>query len=188
MTTDTTSQLPVLPDDTELVALLKSGHHSALSRLYARYSEPLRRFVLNILRREDWAEEVVQDVFCALWDARDNYDTDGPAKLSTWLFRVAVFKCADMRRKLRSDMEHFEEESFAELLHSAEEPADILLRNTIQALLAELPTMQRRALMLHYYQDQDVAQICRQLDLSEQSVRSLLKRGKQTLRERAPTL
>ncbi|MGH1559734.1 RNA polymerase sigma factor [Caulobacter segnis] len=53
---------------------------------------------------------------------------------------------------------------------------------SLRDCLARLPDSQRQALTMFYFEDQDVARIACVLDTTEQAVRSLLKRGKQSLR------
>jgi RNA polymerase sigma-70 factor (ECF subfamily) len=152
--------------------------------VFAAHAGNVRRLALRLLRREDLADDVLQDVFLTWWQSRDKWDADGPARLSTWLYRVTVFKCADKRRQflpvVNSDIS-----DFSDILPAIETAAPASL-DTLKRLLGGLSDQQRQALQLHYMAGQDVRSIANTLQTTEDGVRSLLKRGKQKLRDSLP--
>lgn len=57
--------------DAELIAGINSNDKKAFRRLYERYQEDMYRLALRKVQSEEVAEEIVQDVFVALWEKRD---------------------------------------------------------------------------------------------------------------------
>jgi len=57
--------------DAELIAGINGNDKKAFRRLYERYQEDMYRLALRKVQSEEVAEEIVQDVFVALWEKRD---------------------------------------------------------------------------------------------------------------------
>ncbi|EMR04251.1 RNA polymerase sigma factor [Cesiribacter andamanensis] len=85
-------------DEATLVSRLKAQDTDALGYLYDHYSGALYGVVLRIVKKEDIAEEVLQDAFLKIWNAMPQYDA-GKGRLFTWMFNVARNLAID---KLRS--------------------------------------------------------------------------------------
>ncbi|MFN8335284.1 MAG: sigma-70 family RNA polymerase sigma factor [Cyclobacteriaceae bacterium] len=79
------------------MASLRSKDKRALEYLYDNYSGALYGAVYRIVRKEEVAEEVLQDVFLKIWNRIDNYD---PAKgrLFTWMLNLAKNQAIDKTR------------------------------------------------------------------------------------------
>ncbi len=70
---------------------------AALSYLYDRYSAALNGVVSRIIRNEDIAAEVLQDVFLKIWDRIDQYDPS-KGRLFTWMLNLARNQAIDKTR------------------------------------------------------------------------------------------
>ncbi|MEQ8425181.1 MAG: sigma-70 family RNA polymerase sigma factor, partial [Cyclobacteriaceae bacterium] len=81
----------------KLIERLKAGDKSALEYLYDRYSAALYGVVSRIIKNEDIAEEVLQDVFLKIWDRIDQYD-DSKGRLFTWMLNLARNQAIDKTR------------------------------------------------------------------------------------------
>lgn len=86
-----------------LVRRLRNGDASALEELMERYAASLYRIVYAVTRNSEDAEEVVQDVFLSAF--RKLHTFEGRAKLSTWLYRIAINTALNKRRGKRADVE-----------------------------------------------------------------------------------
>src|SRR5215510_5984069 len=76
---------------------LKSKDRRALEYLYDHYAGALLGVVARILRKEELAEEVLQDVFLKVWDRIDSYDAT-KGKLFTWMLNIARNQAIDKTR------------------------------------------------------------------------------------------
>jgi RNA polymerase sigma factor (sigma-70 family) len=65
--------------------------------LYDHYSGALYGVIFRILKKEEIAEEVLQDVFMKIWDRFDNYDPS-KGRLFTWMVNVARNQAIDKTR------------------------------------------------------------------------------------------
>jgi RNA polymerase sigma-70 factor (ECF subfamily) len=80
-----------------LVARLIRKDQSALDYLYDHYSGALYGVVFRILRKEEIAEEVLQDIFLKIWDKIESYDAT-KGKLFTWMINIARNQAIDKTR------------------------------------------------------------------------------------------
>lgn len=168
----------------------QAGDQLAFRVLVERHVGLVRRLALNVLRDEQEAEDVAQEAFVSAWRNRASWRPE--ARFTTWLYRIAMNKAIDCYRCRRPTPQPQEE--LARLIdreaRTAEPPQqqDGLeqqeLSGTLRAALQRLPATQRRAIELFYYEDMEVARIAEVMLTSEQSVRSLLKRGRQALKLR----
>jgi RNA polymerase sigma-70 factor (ECF subfamily) len=146
------------------------------TQIAARALTVARSTALGVLGDPAAAEDVAQEVaIIAIQRARSLKD---PQKLDAWLHKIAVRKAIDetRRRKRRPTV----------LLEPHHDPPDVP-RDQALSLLAPLPPKQRAALTLRYVHDLPDDAIARALGCRPATVRSLLKRGREALRETLET-
>jgi RNA polymerase sigma-70 factor (ECF subfamily) len=177
--------------DAELCERLRLGDQSALRQLMDRHARMVLRLAMNVLSDSGEAEDVVQEVFIAVWKCREVWISDG-AKFSTWIHRVSINKAIDKRRARRSIPESKEyitaicdAVSAQNLTCDQDDQLDRAdVSRKLDAEINRLPVAQARALRYFYFEGRDVPGIARLMGGTEQAVRSLLKRGRQALRMR----
>ncbi len=72
--------------------------------LYDHYSAALYGVIYRILKKEEIAEEVLQDVFLKIWDKIDSYDAS-KGKLFTWMLNIARNQAIDKTRSREMNKE-----------------------------------------------------------------------------------
>lgn len=77
--------------------MLKSKDRSALEYLYDHYSGALYGVVSRIIKKEEVAEEVLQDAFLKIWDKIENYDPE-KGRLFTWMLNLTRNLAIDKTR------------------------------------------------------------------------------------------
>ncbi|MGH8721082.1 MAG: sigma-70 family RNA polymerase sigma factor, partial [Burkholderiales bacterium] len=83
--------------DEELMRAYREGDAGAFDRLYARHKGPLYRFVWRSLRDRSVAEELYQEIWMRVIEARGRYTVR--AKFTTWLYTIAHNRLRDHWRK-----------------------------------------------------------------------------------------
>jgi RNA polymerase sigma-70 factor (ECF subfamily) len=73
-------------DDRELIRLVAAHSHAAFAELYQRFSGPLFNFLLSLVSDQHAAEDLLQEVFLAVWKGAWRYR--GAAAVKTWLFNI----------------------------------------------------------------------------------------------------
>lgn len=126
------------------------------------------------------AEDLVQEAFIRL--ARHAHRLRDRTKATAYLRVIVVNLARDHNRRGFVSLRHRPPAEPYEA--SAEDHAvDRAARAEVIAALRELPTRQRECISLHYYYDLGVAEIAATLGLSENSVKTHLRRGRKSLSE-----
>lgn len=178
---------PVNPSDEELLAALASGREEAIGTIYARYAPIVFGMAAQALDRST-AEEVVQDVFVAVWRNAGSFDPKrGPVK--PWLLQVAHYRIANELRT-RSRRPRTDPDPDGEHLTGLPDPApdqtDVAWSEyrqaTLRRALEELPPPQRQALGLAFFEDLSHGEIASVLGLPLGTAKSRVRAGLAALR------
>jgi RNA polymerase sigma-70 factor (ECF subfamily) len=192
----TLSAMPVPPDpDAVLMLRVKRGDRAAFAELVEKYNQPVLNFIYRSLRDETEAEDLAQNVFLQVYKSRSRYQRT--AKFSTWLFTIARNLCLnELRRRSRHHAESIEEtqtENEDQPQRQYEDksqmapPEKLLhgeLAQKIEEALAELPENQRSAILLCRQDELSYDEIAEVLDCSLSATKSLIHRGRETLKEK----
>src|SRR3982751_3739745 len=81
-----------------LIAAVAKGDQAAFERLYGATRAKLFGVVLRILRRQDLAEEVIQEAYVKIWNSAGRFDP-GLASPITWMASIARNRAIDVVRK-----------------------------------------------------------------------------------------
>jgi RNA polymerase sigma-70 factor (ECF subfamily) len=181
----------VMPPDEELIARVRWREEPALATIYDRYSRLIYTIALRIVGDRELAEEVVQDVFQAVWQSAGSFQPSG--NFSAWLIGIARHRAIDAtrsrRHRARAREELLDDERVAGIGSTGDGGADMLmLRAVVRAALAELPANQRQAIELGYYGGMTHTEIAAQLGEPVGTVKSRVRMGMIKLRELLKTL
>jgi RNA polymerase sigma factor (sigma-70 family) len=178
------SPLLRLQSDERLVALIRRGSTTAFEVLVARYHSRLLAFCRHLLGSREDAEDVLQEVFSAAFNAL--LDDDRPINVRPWLYRIARNRSLNHLRRIQAvgvdSMDiHLSEHgtTTADKVHEREEFR--LLVGDIQGL----PETQRTALVLREMDALSYEQIAEAMETTVPSVKSLLVRARVSLAEAA---
>ncbi len=80
-----------------MVLKLKAKDKVAFEYLYDHYSGALYGVISRIIKKEEVAEEVLQDVFIKIWDRIESYDPN-KGRLFTWMLNLARNQAIDKTR------------------------------------------------------------------------------------------
>jgi RNA polymerase sigma factor (sigma-70 family) len=176
------SPLLRLQSDERLVALIRRGHHGAFEALVQRYQPRLLAFCRHMLGSQEDAEDVLQEVFAASFNAI--CADERPINARPWLYRIARNRCLNHLRRPQAagqdSMDVFERDggtTTADTVHKREEFRHIV------ADVQELPETQRTALLLREIDALSYDQIAEAMDTTIPSVKSLLVRARVSLAE-----
>jgi RNA polymerase sigma-70 factor (ECF subfamily) len=177
------------PPDEELIARVRWHEEPALATIYDRYSRLIYMIALRIVGDRESAEEVMQDVFQAVWQSAGSFQPSG--NFSAWLIGIARHRAIDATRSRRHRARAREEllDDQRITIHGGAAEADVLmLRAVVRAALAELPPSQRQAIELGYYGGLTQNEIAAQIGEPVGTVKSRMRLGLIKLREILKTL
>lgn len=169
--------------DEALLAALSRDDKQAFRALTERYVHKIWRLSFRMLHDRQDAEEVTQDVFVTVWNNRHNWQ-EGEARFSTWLYRVAVNRSIDFKRRHKPENVELTEELVESDIPAADSVAESReMHGLLMACLKELPEKQMLAMLYYYYEEMDIGEICSKLGTTEEAARSLLKRARANMKD-----
>jgi len=160
--------------DEELMIAYRDGNAGAFETLYARHRAGLFRFVLRSVKERGMAEELFQDVWMRVIEARNRYAPT--ARFTTWLYSIAHNRLIDhWRRKGLSvvDLENVDVEGNSPNPERQAEARQSLQR--FAKALEALPPAQREAFLLHEEAGMSVAEIAQATGAGEEAAKSRLR-------------
>src|SRR5881394_1881095 len=173
-----------LQSDERLVALTRRGNQAAFEALVGRYEARLLAFCRHMLSSREDAEDVLQEVFAASFNAM--VADERPINVRPWLYRIARNRSLNHLRRHQAigvdSMDvHFAENgtSTADKVHKREEFRQLM--GDVQGL----PETQRTALLLREIDALSYDQIAEAMETTVPSVKSLLVRARVSLAEAA---
>jgi RNA polymerase sigma-70 factor (ECF subfamily) len=175
--------------DEALMLAYAAGDAGAFERLYARHKGPLYRYVLRSVKGRGEAEELFQDVWMKVIEARLRYQPR--AKFTTWLYTIAHNRMVDHWRArglavVASTDDEDDEVPEPAAPPSAEPHRVNEARETLERLAAAigaLPLAQREAFLLHHEAELSVAEIAAATGANEEAAKSRLRYAMNKLRE-----
>lgn len=184
-----------LDPDAALMLRVKQGDIAAFTALVEKYKQPVMNLAARTLRDQTEAEDLAQNVFVQVFKSAARYQIT--AKFSTWLFTIARNLCLnEIRRRSRHPAESLDaphpdhedqpKHQFEDSRNSS--PPDSLLQGElvkkIEEAIAALPENQRTALLLCRQDELSYEEIAEVLGCSLSATKSLIHRGRETLKER----
>jgi RNA polymerase sigma-70 factor, ECF subfamily len=183
------SKSPAPPIGTDLVERLRAGDVRALEELFRQQYEPLCRFAERYLHDRAATEDLVQDLFAALWARRTRLDLRG--SLRAYLFASVRNRALNVRKHQLVEHAWERDEAAPEVraLHRAPRRPDELLDERerdarVRAAIAQLPERCRLVMQLRWQEQLGYSEIASILGISVKGVEVQLARGLRALRAR----
>ena len=152
----------------------RGGDAGAFETLYRRHRGALYRFVLRALKQSALAEELFQEVWIRVIEARSRYAPQ--ARFTTWLYTIAHNLLVDHWRRKGLSLVQLDEEA---AIAAADNPArQAEARQSLARLmhaLESLPAAQREAFLLHEEAGLSVAEIAAVTGAGEEAAKSRLR-------------
>jgi len=184
-----------LDPDAALMLRVKQGDTAAFTELVEKYKQPVMNLAYRTLRDMTEAEDLAQNVFVQVYKSAARYKST--AKFSTWLFTIARNLCLnEIRRRSRHPAESLDAthpEQDDQPLQQYEDkktfsPPESLLQGElarqIDGALADLQENQRSAILLCRQDELSYEEIAEALGCSVSATKSLIHRGRETLKQR----
>ncbi|MEX0305926.1 MAG: RNA polymerase sigma factor [Ruegeria sp.] len=168
------------PSDEALLGQFADGDGAAARVLTERLGPRSYSVALRMLGNQAEAEDVTQEAMMRLWKMAPKW-VPGQAQLSTWLYRVTLNLCVDLRRKKRPDALENVAEPADGAASVVDQMQDAARKDALQAALEQLPDRQRQAVVLRHIEELPNPEIAGIMDISVEAVESLTARGKRSL-------
>lgn len=159
------------------------------SQLYKKYHNSLYRFGMGMGLSHDVCLDVINDIFCGLIEKNVMLETNS---IKHYLFRCFINRHINIRRSRRNEISGkvkdlpFELESSIEDTniegYMIEQEEMKTLKNKVDFLLGLLTQRQRKAIYLRFMEEMEYDEIGKLLDINIESVRMLVFRGLEKMR------
>ncbi len=173
-----------LQSDERLIALIRRGNHAAFEALVSRYESRLLAFCRHMLASREDAEDVLQEVFTAAFNAI--LADEREINVRPWLYRIARNRSLNhLRRAVPIGVDSMD----VHYADQGESTSDrVFKREAFRQLIEDvqqLPETQRTALLLREIDALSYEQIGEAMETTIPSVKSLLVRARISLAEAA---
>lgn len=185
----TTADLPPYADAEthQLISRGLAGDETSYVALYNSYSGMIYRLVYSMLQHKEDAEEVLQDSFEYAFRKLGQYDPH-KASFKTWLYRIAISRCRNKRRRKWLPTFSLSQLMGAEATDSeTPAPSEMVLltekQKQVWAALQELSPKLRETAVLRYYENLTYVEIGEILAIPAKTVESRMRLAHKALRE-----
>lgn len=171
--------------EVELLARIVARDERALEVLHGQYSGPLYSLAVQVTGSDRFAQDIVQEVFIAVWKDAARFDPSKGA-VSTWLFSMARHKSIDaIRREARARKRAADAEMEREVA-----PDDVhheawlgIRRDRVRAAMSELSDAQRGALELAFFAGLTHVEVAERLGVPLGTAKTRIRAGLLRLRD-----
>lgn len=152
-------------EDPQLIVQLRQPQtvRRAFNEVISRYSEPLYWQIRRMVQSHDDASDLLQNTFLKAWQSIENFR--GDAKLSTWLYKIAINESitflAQERRRQNISLDD-QAASLAAIIEADTNIDGDRLAMRLRQAIASLPEKQRLVFNMKYYDDlkyEEISQI-----------------------------
>ena len=171
------------PDET-LTYLLSRGIKEAFCELFGRYAGQVYSFSIKYLKNKQDSEELVQDVFCKIWEKREALDKS--KNIRSFIFTVAINIIYDrIRRKniensfldfAKHNFEYQSESTWHEVIQNE-------MYSRVEEIIQIMPDQQRKVFKLSRQEGLSNEEISKRLNISKRTAENLLYRASGFLRK-----
>ncbi|MES9956440.1 MAG: sigma-70 family RNA polymerase sigma factor [Sedimenticola sp.] len=170
----------------DLLARSALRDQNAFSRLYELSSPKLFGLLLRILKRDDLAQECLQQAYVKIWNSAGDY-REGLAAPMTWMSTIARYTAYDLLRKSRRESYLDDIDDAPELV---DEGADVFsavhsgqVSGSLMDCIKQLNENQMQSVLLGYYEGLTYPEIAGRMGAPVGTVKTWMHRGLASLRE-----
>lgn len=171
-------------NDQHYIDKILQGETNAFAVLVNRYKDMIFTLALKMVKNREEAEEVAQDTFIKIYSSLSKFK--GDSKFSTWIYKIAYNTCLDRLKKSKKEDSNISIDEFsAHLIKTMDNALSALeekeRKQTIQKCLNLLPSDENFLLTLFYFDDQNLEEIGKIMNISANNAKVKLFRSRQKL-------
>ena len=166
-----------------IIELLREGNESAFEQVFKEYYKRLHAYGYTFVKDDETAEEIVQNVFCRIWEKKDQLNTDGSIK--SYLYRAVHSESLNYLKhhKVRAKYEQYYTGHMSEEYdYSSRKMETSELEGHIQKAMSELPAQCRIIFHLSRFEHLKYQQIAGQLGISVKTVENQMGKALKLMR------
>ncbi|HLX90854.1 MAG TPA: sigma-70 family RNA polymerase sigma factor [Puia sp.] len=170
-----------------LLDAMAKGSGEAFEQIYLHYYKAVRTNIFSMLRDEDQADDILQEVFLRFWDRRQKFAESD--KAGGWLFVVSYNASLRFLEKLRRDKAANKMYVVAEEVVTEDYPSEQEIRSIDRQLdllsqaIDRLPPQRRRVFELCRFQGKTYEQAATDLSIAKSTVKDHLEQAAASIRK-----
>ena len=177
-------------EDVALIQRILAGDENAFESLIRKYQKQVHAQALRQINDFQIAEDIVQETFVQVYQQLETLED--PKLFPKWLYVIVNRRCIAWLRKNRLQTQPLEETDISEIeteaysRYVAGEHAKTTAeaqRDLVKKLLAKLKESDREVITLHYFEEMSSSEIGEFLGVSENTIKSRLRRARQRLKK-----
>lgn len=170
--------------DQHYIDKILQGETNAFAVLVDRYKDLIFTLSLKMMKNREEAEEVSQDTFIKVFNSLGKFK--GDSKFSTWIYKISYNTCLDRLKKNKKEENNISIDDFSSHLIKTMDNAlsaleDKERKQTVQNCLNLLPREENFLLTLFYFEDQNLEEIGKIMNINANNVKIKLFRSRQKL-------
>lgn len=163
--------------------ILNVSKEEAIERLMDMYGEEIKRLVYTYTKNWAQTEDITQEVFVSVFMKLDTFQ--GRSLLRSWIYSIAINKCKDYLRSWNVRNVKIADKLFSTIKSTDSPELHVIYQNTHSAIaqkVLSLPIKYREVIILFYYKEMHIDEICKVLGINQSTVKTRLKRGRDKLK------
>ena len=170
--------------DRELLKQMASDDPSelgAFEELYHRYSRGMFRYALNIVRKKEVCEDIVQEVFVDLWTKRKSQNI---TNIRAYLFQAVKYQVFNTLRNKKISDEDLTRLNIIDMSMNISGQLEFEeLQDIIRKEVDKLPKRCQQIFVLSRFEHKTNKEIAAELDISIQAVKNQISKALKTIRQ-----
>lgn len=165
-----------------LLQHLYEGNQQAFEQIFNQYYQQLCSFAFQFLKEDLGAEEIVQDVFCAIWEKRSTQQIDS---LKSYLYQAVRNKCLNAIKHIEVREEYKQQNKYQlDLEENSEEENDSNeLTQNLKTTIDAMPEMRKKVFLMSKYDGLKYNEIASALGISVKTVENHMGKALAFLRD-----
>ncbi len=165
--------------DSDLINLYKNGCNKAFDCLYQRHYQVVYRYLRNLARNKETAEDLAHDVFLSFLVAFKENKFIGINDFQKYLISVS-YNAFLYHRRIYKEIVTEDDYLFENIICESDNVQKLLIKKelehetktSINTLVAKLPKRNQEVIYLHIYKNRVLANIANEYSISEQTIKS----------------
>ncbi len=166
------------------ISALQTGNRESFKWLFEHYKTPLHSYIHSLLKGDEWTDDVCAEVFVAVWNNRQNIQSE---TFRSYLFQIARNKTFNQLKKIAADTRQEAEFIRRYRINQGESYENETLRYQEELLMQEirkLPPKRKEIIERKYLQGQKNTQIAQDMGITIYTVKVHLYKARLYLKSR----
>ena len=162
---------------------LKAGNVKVYEACFRQFYEPLCRYAHSLLRNKDEAEDIVQKIFCRLWDEREKMEIH--TSIKSYLYKMVHNACLNKIKQIQMQSEHHQQMAYCSIPSVNNGEYAMVhkeLSHQIELAIAALPERCRQVFLLSRMQRLSYMEIAQEMQISHNTVETQIVKALKILR------